>query len=242
MNASRYADAAPAAGGRPWSLASLIDAGLNLLVMVLVAWFFSVLLEWLGMALGWWELPGARHAEQLVHTELAWLGRDFATATAGSRPHEWAYRGAAWLYRGSGVGLLLDWVVDPEPARWAALEALRARLLDAGEYLLAAGFITQLIGARLAVVLLSLPVFLLAAVVGLIDGLVQRDLRRFGGGAESSFLYHHLKKVLKPLVWGPVLIYMATPWSLHPSAVFVPPALLFGWLIAKTAARFKKYL
>lgn len=241
MSESRYSGVAPAVSGRPWSLAALVDAVLTLLGLVLVTWFFSVLIEWLGMALGWWALPGAQHSEQLVRTELDWLGRDFAEA-AGSRPHEWAYRGAELLYRYSGLEALLGWVVDPAPTRWAILETLRARLLAFGEYLLAAGFITRLIGARLAVVLLSLPVFALAAVVGLIDGLVQRDLRRFGGGAESSFAYHHLKKVLKPLVWGPVLLYMATPWSLHPSVVFVPPALLFGWLVAKTAARFKKYL
>lgn len=238
MSASRHADADLRPSGRPWSLAIVLDALITLIIMALISWLLSILVEWLGMALGWWTLPGAAHSEHLLQTELAWLGQEvFATAHT-PRPARWAEQGAALWYHYSGVGALLEWVATPQ----THLEPLRVRLLVLSEYLLAAGFITQLIGARLAVVVLSVPVFGLAAVVGLIDGLVQRDLRRFGGGAESGFTYHHLKKVLGPLIWIPVLVYLATPWPLHPTAVFVPPALLFGWLIAKTAARFKKYL
>ncbi len=238
MSAARDAPPPVASSGRPWSLAAVLDAAITLIVMALISWGLSILVEWLGMALGWWALPGAAHSEHLLQTELAWLGQEGAIHADTSRPARWAEHGAALWYHYSGVGALLEWVATPQ----THLEPLRVQVLSFSEYLLAAGFITQLIGARLAVVVLSVPVFGLAAVVGLIDGLVQRDLRRFGGGAESGFTYHHLKKVLVPLMWGPVVVYLATPWPLHPTAVFVPPALLFGWLIAKTAARFKKYL
>ncbi len=237
---ARYADSAARPHGRPWSLVVVLDALITLIVMALISWLLSIVLEWLGMALGWWSLPGAAHSEHLLNTELAWLGQDFLAAAETTRPVRWAEQGAALWYHYSGMGALLEWVATPQTM--PLLETWRLQMLALSEYLLAAGFITQLIGARLAVVVLSVPVYALAACVGLIDGLVQRDLRRFGGGAESGFTYHHLKKILGPLIWVPVLVYLATPWPLHPTMVFVPPALLFGWLIAKTAARFKKYL
>ena len=50
--------------------------------------------------------------------------------------------------------------------------------------------VTQLFSVRLAILTLAMPVFLLFSLVALVDGLVQRDLRRWGGGRESSFVYH----------------------------------------------------
>ena len=43
---------------------------------------------------------------------------------------------------------------------------------------------------RLLVLVLILPLFLMAAFVGLVDGLVRRDVRGFGAGRESGFVYH----------------------------------------------------
>jgi hypothetical protein len=53
----------------------------------------------------------------------------------------------------------------------------------------------------------ALPQFVLTIVIGLIDGLVRRDLRRFGAGHESGFVYHHARRMIgsslaaKGLVW-----------------------------------------
>ena len=41
---------------------------------------------------------------------------------------------------------------------------------------------------------------------------------------------------------GAILVYLAAPWPLHPTVVFIPPALAFGWIVQRTVARFKKYL
>ncbi|CDL13820.1 putative membrane protein [Klebsiella pneumoniae IS46] len=42
----------------------------------------------------------------------------------------------------------------------------------------------------------ALPQFVLTIVIGLIDGLVRRDLRRFGAGHESGFVYHHARRMI----------------------------------------------
>ena len=54
--------------------------------------------------------------------------------------------------------------------------------------------ITQVFALRLVILTLAALVIGLFTLVALVDGLVQRDLRRWGGGRESSFVYHYAKK------------------------------------------------
>jgi hypothetical protein len=56
--------------------------------------------------------------------------------------------------------------------------------------------ITQVFSVRLAILTLTTPVFVPFTLVALVDGFVQRDLRRWGGGRESSFVYHWAKQAL----------------------------------------------
>ena len=83
---------------------------------------------------------------------------------------------------------------------------------------------------------------LLSALVALVDGFVQRDLRRWGGGRESSFVYHWAKRSALPLLVVSWVVYLALPFSLHPTFVILPFAALFALSVAVTASSFKKYL
>lgn len=109
-------------------------------------------------------------------------------------------------------------------------------------YAEAARNIVQLFAVRLAVLILTLPTFILFSVVGLIDGLVRRDLRRWGGGRESSYLYHYAKKSVWRFVLIAAITYLALPISLHPAFILLPFAILFAVSISITASTFKKYL
>ena len=222
---------------RFWRLSDWLGLALTIFAGVVIGWGISLGIEVLGLVLGWW---GAEHSAQLRQQELARL-HDTLHVTEGLSPYHWAQHGAAWGYRWSGIQALVDSLVEPSATSWLHPQHRQAlRQLGAG--LLIVVNITQLVGARLAIVVLSLGVFALAAVMGLIDGLVQRDLRRFGGGLESGFLYHHLKTGLKPLLIAPMLIYLTWPAPLSPTWVFVPPAIGLGVLVALTVAKFKKYL
>ncbi len=95
---------------------------------------------------------------------------------------------------------------------------------------------------RLAVLTLATPVFGLFTLVALVDGLVRRDLRRWGGGRESSFVYHYAKKAATPLIIMAWVLYLALPFSLHPSWIILPFALAFALAVTITASTFKKYL
>jgi integrating conjugative element membrane protein (TIGR03747 family) len=102
--------------------------------------------------------------------------------------------------------------------------------------------ITQVFAVRLAILTLATPVFGLFTLVALVDGLVRRDLRRWGGGRESSFVYHYAKKAALPLIVTAWVLYLALPVSLHPSWIILPFALVFGFAVTITASTFKKYL
>jgi integrating conjugative element membrane protein (TIGR03747 family) len=95
---------------------------------------------------------------------------------------------------------------------------------------------------RLAILCLATPLFILLSLVGLVDGLVQRDLRRWGGGRESSYVYHYAKRSVWRFVLAAWVSYLALPVSLHPIFIVLPFAILFAMSISLTASRFKKYL
>ncbi len=102
--------------------------------------------------------------------------------------------------------------------------------------------VTQVFSVRLAILALAMPVFLMFSLVAVVDGLVKRDLRRGGGGRECSFVYHWAKRSALPLLVLTWVIYLALPFSLHPSLVVLAFATLFALSVAVTASTFKKYL
>lgn len=109
-------------------------------------------------------------------------------------------------------------------------------------YLVAAAFTVLVFLVRLLVLVLTLPLFLLAAFVGLIDGMVRRDIRRMGAGRESGFIYHRAKASLMPLAVLPWIIYLAMPFSVSPLWMLLPSAILLGVAVNIAAGSFKKYL
>ncbi|MNJ44340.1 hypothetical protein D3C77_393880 [compost metagenome] len=110
------------------------------------------------------------------------------------------------------------------------------------DYLLAALFTVFTFVVRLAVLTLATPLFLLVMITGAVDGLMRRDLRKFGADRESSFVYHRAKRTLLPLMVSPWVIYLSLPCSVNPILILLPCAVLLGWMVAITAATFKKYL
>ena len=76
-------------------------------------------------------------------------------------------------------------------------------------YLIASAYTVLVFLVRLLVLVLILPLFLMAAFVGLVDGLVRRDVRGFGAGRESGFVYHRARASLMPLAVLPWVTYCA---------------------------------
>lgn len=220
----------------------LFRGAMTILGVALFGLLMSLVIEYVGL-LFFWPEEGAQHSYRMLQQELAYLERDFKDSILSSTPVDVALTSSAAVYKYSGMEALLRLLTGPvmvSDAEWAG--TLRRGVTPFANFIEATAYITQLYGVRMAVVALSMPAFLIFAVVALIDGLVQRDLRRFGGGTESAFIYHHLKRVITPIIWLAVIFYLSTPFSLHPNVVFLPAAALFALILSKTAARFKKNL
>jgi len=89
---------------------------------------------------------------------------------------------------------------------------------------------TQLLGVRFATLMRFLPLLLLLYVVGIVDGLTERGIRRSCGGRESASLYHRAK-YLQMVVLGlgavAVLVWPGpTPWFRIAAGLAVISAML----------------
>ena len=108
--------------------------------------------------------------------------------------------------------------------------------------LLSAGNVSLTFLLRLAILWQALPLFALTIVIRLIDGLVRRDLRRFGAGHESGFVYHHAKRMIGSSLAATELIWLAMPVFIEPEYMLIPEVLFNLMAIIVTVGNFKKYI
>ena len=217
--------------------------GIKWLLLSLV---FSILIEWSGMVL-WWPDEGLNHSRDMLAAEIGYLQADFGRSLVSSDPAVFtktvADKTYYVLFEVTRIADIIAWLgALPSPSDTGLRARLHTAFRPIANYVLAAMQVTQVFSVRLAILALAMPVFVLFALVALVDGLVRRDLRRWGGGRESSFVYHWAKRSALPLLVLTWVVYLALPFSLHPSFVILPFATLFAFSVAVTAGSFKKYL
>lgn len=213
---------------------------------LVISLVFSIVIEWVGMIF-WWPDEGAAHSRDMLVRELQYLSVDVRHSVLVSDPVRFVAEASQvvsyYAFEWTGFLDLLQWLAPPPAVEEQGLRPLLHRLYSPlAEFVLATIHVTQVFAARLAVLTLATPVFGLFAAVALVDGLVRRDLRRWGGGRESSFIYHYAKKSTMPLITTAWVVYLALPFSIHPSWIILPFALAFALAITVTASTFKKYL
>ncbi len=102
--------------------------------------------------------------------------------------------------------------------------------------------ITHVIIIKLCIIALSIPLFTLAILAGLVDGLSQRSIRTASLGRESTYIFHKSIPVIRRIFVMLVLLWLGLPISLSPSPLFLSLSVLMGLLASLSASRFKKYL
>ena len=234
----------PPAQRRPGLIFGTVELCLRLLGLLFASLLFSVVLELVGL-LWFWPEQGWHHSHAMWLSELGWLSGHFKSSLLVQEPaqvtakvlqhlNEWVVVRSGWAQSDAQLKLL---------SREASLQGQFAQAyVVLQDYLLAALFTVFTFVVRLAVLTLAMPLFLLAVITGAVDGLMRRDLRKFGADRESSFVYHRAKRTLLPLTVSPWVIYLSMPWSLNPNWVLLPCSALLGWMVAITASTFKKYL
>ena len=213
---------------------------------LLVSLLISILIEWTGMVF-WWEEQGLAHSRQMLANELRWLDtglhQDGWMARIGTHAYNLSGRVYSLLFERTGIVELVHWITPvPSPHESGIRPVLHRLHAPVSEYVVAAMQMTRVFVVRLTILVLSLPMFALFAWVALVDGLVLRDLRRWGGGRESSFVYHYARKATLPLFLSAWVLYLVSPVSVHPSWIFLPFALAFALAVRVTVGTFKKYL
>ena len=184
----------------------------------------SVAVEWIGMT-WWWPELGAEHAANVLKREAGHLNADFRPAAA--RILGAAERGYFYVFEWTGLAAGL---------RWAG------GTVRLDEYVRAALTTVQVLLVRMVLLVFSAPAFALFGLVGLSGGLTLRDIRRWSAGREFGGVYHAAKRGAPRILFAAAFAYLAIPFAVHPSAVIVPGAALFGGSALVVAASFKKYL
>ena len=227
-------------------IAKILTAVAKVIQWILLSLLFSIIVEWAGMVL-WWPEEGIQHSRAMLATEISYLESDFRRSFVTSNPARFAKRFADnsyhYLFEVTRFVDFIRWVSLPPTINEQGIRPTLHKIYQpTAEFVIAMMQVTQLFSVRLAILTLAMPVFLLFSLVALVDGLVQRDLRRWGGGRESSFVYHYAKKAALPLVVITWVVYLALPFSLHPTFIVLPFAAMFALSVAVTASTFKKYL
>lgn len=213
---------------------------------LLMSLFFSIISEWVGMTF-WWPEERLTHSQRMYETELRYLNEDFKETFISADPVVFAKNFSDQFYELLFVKTrlvnALEWAERPvgqsESKMRVAFHEIYNRSAD---FLLASIYTIKTFGVRLAVLAMAMPLFIMFAFVGACDGLVQRDVRRWCGGRESSLVYSYSKHMVMPSLYGCWVIYLALPISMHPSLVLLPFASLFALSLAVMAGSFKKYV
>ncbi len=95
---------------------------------------------------------------------------------------------------------------------------------------------------RFWVFVTAFPLFFLSLMIGLVDGLVQRDIRKFQGARESSLLFHTIRYSGTALFFLPLLAYFAWLSPVSPAWFFIPMAVMMGLWLTFSFRFFKKYV
>lgn len=219
-------------------------------VLKIFFWLFlslilSIIIEWIGMS-AYWPDEGINHSQNMLKVELNYVNNDFKRSLISDNPGAMAQSYSEtflkYSFEKSGIKKTLEWAFGSQTSGKWLVSTVREIIRSIADYVVAAITIIQLFAVRLAILVLALPAFLLFGIVGFIDGLVRRDLRRWGAGRESAFLYHNAKRTILPLLSMPWIVYLAMPNTIHPNYVILPFAILFAVAVSITAGSFKKYL
>ncbi|WP_354692054.1 TIGR03747 family integrating conjugative element membrane protein [Phytobacter sp. RSE-02] len=227
----------------------LWDLPIRIIAILLGALLVSLLIEYACIAFLWPE-AGAQHSYQVMVEESHWLSQGYTQSLLMSAPVEtanrWVHSAWQWLFIDSGFSRWLQSFRQTSQQGQGLIPAITGvgttLIRWLGEYLQATVWVTMIFLIRVLILFLSLPLFILVVITGVVEGLVRRDLRRYGAGYESSFVYHHAKRFIKPALYGPCMLYLAWPTAVWPNLLLLPAALLIGSVLAVVTATFKKYL
>ena len=238
-----------------------LEVAFGLIFVSLFAWFIGVMIELAGHYVLWKEEGALAHSQRIVAQDMGYIAaapRSLLiddTEGFAHRLNGWA----AWPYERLGV---LAWygrthvpgqekaapasqpkASAPQQLGLGLQNATRSIGKTASYWAVVSMHVAQDVLLRLSVALFALPAFALACIVGIVDGLVRRDLRRWQGGRESSFVYHHAKRYTAWALTGGFGLYLTWPFGgFNPAYMVLVFTVLVAATLSTTVGSFKKYV
>lgn len=251
MNAKNSSPAKPRTRG-PVDLA--FSTVFGLVGVTLSAWVIGCLIE-IGGGYVLWKGQGIHHAQSIVQQDLQYIAaapRSLLVRDTVAFSHQVA-TWVRWPYERLGVLHFYQQMRAPKaqskPAVTTAKQQLQGlnnaskdMLLVVSEWLVVSMFVAQDVLLRMCIAAFAMPAFALACLLGVIDGLVRRDIRRWTGGRESSFVYHHAKRYTAWALTGGFGLYLTWPFGgFNPAYMVMVFTVLVAASLSTTVASFKKY-
>lgn len=225
-----------------------IDLIFKIIGLLLFSALISIIIEWVGMMFFYQEqgYSGYEHAEEMMRKEISYLDSSLdgdsingdAVQAASSRVTDVVN----FLFIDSGIVDMLSAARNPSGNDSKFVRFFKGLIAEYYNYFMAAIYILIMFLIRVSILILSIPAFMLFGLVGVSDGLMQRDLRRWCGGTESGYVYHWAKRFALPVLILAWVVYLSIPNSIHPNFIITPFAVLFGLVLMVMTSKFKKYL
>lgn len=231
----------------------LLEVTIGLFFVTVMSIFVGFMIEVVG-GYFWWPEKAHTHARDLVEQDLYYVAqapRSLLIEDTVGLANE-IVDTVAWPFNKFGIGQAkADKFATQQPFQSGAATGLASRLRRsamgvadvASAWTLTFMYVTQDVLLRMSVAVFAMPAFALACLMGIVDGMVRRDLRRWGGGRESSFVYHHAKRYTHWALTGGFSLYLAWPFGGFDPALMVLVFTVFTAIaLSTTVAAFKKYV
>lgn len=192
----------------------LLSLAGRIIGLVIGALVLRVVMELVGLYF-WWPQEESWHVFQVMKREQSEL-------VIALQPHPF----------GNDIVMLLENGVSHE----LITNRLIQKLLTVLAYTLVSFVL------RLTWLVATFPLLCLCVLIGLTEGLVRRDLRRFGSGLESVFLHRYVIRSGSSVATTLWVFYLAQPLFLPAMLVSLPAALWFGITVWMGAGSFKRWL
>jgi len=217
----------PIAKSRSSKLVSRVwRVGVNTVYVMVISLVLSIIIELIGIST-WWRDEGLAKSDAMVQQEIKYLGEYASKNVFVKDADQWVINSVSNMNEAIGKygG---NWLIQSYE--------------QSAVYVLAIINTINIFCLRVFVMLFSMPVYLVFGIIGLTRGLVGRELRKWGGGHESSSMFHLYMDMVPLGFMGSWAVYLTWPFSLNPNYVVLPFAMAFGALLMATVHRYKKYV
>ncbi len=216
--------------------AKVFSSFFNVVFWLLVSLMVSIAVEWIGMFTIWQD-QSINHSRDMFRTELSYVNDTLVNNLLIDAPRDKLAEIFESVDDGTNtVGSAASWA-DQKLNEFTNTNT--PNLLQS--LVLSATYIFKTFLLRLLILTFGLPIFFLAAWSAVVDGLVERELRKAGNARESNLIFDF---AVDYSYWAVILMaicYLSSPVASNPLYFFIPGAIIFFLLVHTTCASYKKY-